>query len=277
MLRLDARAFAALALIGSVLLAAGCVSSPRPRSEISREADVGGRTLVCVQPVFAEDVLYPEAPQEAFDENVYSGGIFFENGFIVNPEKGRRIEAAKRSFVNRERIRAWAAAVLARRMEEAGLGRAFPLAAPPAGAIEFAVDSETFRTDGKDDISIPVKTRRAVSMKLQAMPEAARSADACCVVPIIERVYAHGAGWFNGQDLGCAAGVRFSVIIACFDGTTGAVLGQCRFEDGRILDDVYSLSDDAMIVRLEDLDARMRTDLAAALRSFFYPAAARKP
>jgi hypothetical protein len=268
MLRLNARAFAVLALIGAALFAAGCVSSPRPRSEISREADFGGRTLVCARPVFAEDVLYPEAPRMAFDENVYSGGLFFENGFVVNPEKGRRVEAAKLSFVDRDRIRSWAAAVLERRMEEAGLSPALSLAVPASGSIEFAVASETFRTDGKDDISIPIKARRAVSMKVEAMPESARAANACCVVPIIERVYAHGAGWFNGQDVGCAAGVRFSVIVACFDGATGVCLGQCRVEDGRILEDVYSLSDDAMLVRLEDLDARMGPELLAKVRQF---------
>lgn len=268
MSRSNSRAFAALASVWIALLCAACASSPRPRAEISRQAGFGGRTLVCAQPVFAEDILFPEAPRTAFDENVYSGGLFFENGFIVNPEKGRRVETAKLSFVNRERIRSWAGSAVASVMEKAGLGRAVPLSAPVAGSIEFEVASETFRTDGKDDICIPIKARRAASMAPQAIPEQARTANACFIVPIIERVYAHQAGWFNGQELGCAAGVRMSVIVACFDGATGACLGQCRVEDGRILDDVYSLSDDAMMVRLEDLDAGLGPVLLSTLRRF---------
>lgn len=86
--------------------------------------------------------------------------------------------------------------------------------------VQFERDLTKVADEGVDNINIPNEIPQ-----LTLSPNVDfKGKKGVLLVPIIQYAYSHNAGWFNGQDWGCMAGVRAKLLLVWIQMETKSVL-----------------------------------------------------
>ncbi|MBX7056624.1 MAG: hypothetical protein K1X75_01070 [Leptospirales bacterium] len=193
------------------------------------QASTEGLAIAPVQ--FIADVLGERSPRSQYQTNVYVGLIFFRGGYDRAPAaEGAYIRNKTTEFSLQQEIRDDASSQLAGKLTRLSGRGMLPLPPNQRLALENFRSSRNFEpspNEGRENINLP---RRVFSAPEELRPEIRgywrRNAPQASSVlfPIILQYYAHNAGWFNGQELGCLAGARVSTKFVVYDLETGKIV-----------------------------------------------------
>ncbi|WP_244247417.1 hypothetical protein [Leptospira montravelensis] len=193
-------------------------------SALSRLPALGQSELFVSEEIFLLKELIPVTnKKEIYKKNLFVGDINFSGG--ISREKtiwGEQVVTKQIEFLNETGVKEESLntvqAIVTKSFKSY---QKFSIAQPTKlFQVRFQKDFTKVPDEGVDNINIP---NEIPEFKLQTGYDF-KGKRGVLLIPIVQYSYSHNAGWFNGQDWGCMAGVRAKLILVWIQMETKTVL-----------------------------------------------------
>ena len=200
------------------------VSCSASSSALSRLPALGNaETYISEEVVFAKDIFNLKNKKEIYAKNLFVGDLNFSGG--ISREKtpwGEQVVTKQVDFLNeagvQEETLNYVQSIATKKFKtykSAKIGQLTKMF-----QIGFQKDLTKVADEGVDNINIP---NEILDFKIQSNFDF-KGKQGILLVPIVQYSYSHNAGWFNGQDWGCMAGVRAKLLLVWIQMETKTVL-----------------------------------------------------
>lgn len=207
-----------------ILLVSFFVTCRSASSALSRLPSFGGSELFVSEEIFLLKDLIPVAnKKDTFNKNLFVGDLNFSGG--ISREKtiwGEQVVTKQIEFLNETGVKDesvnYVQSIVTNRLK--GYQKFTILQPSKLFQVQFQKDLTKVADEGVDNINIP---NEIPQFKLSANVDF-KGKKGVLLIPIIQYAYSHNAGWFNGQDWGCMAGVRAKLLLVWVQMETKTVL-----------------------------------------------------
>lgn len=207
-----------------ILLVSFFVTCRSTSSALSRLPSFGGSELFVSEEIFLLKDLIPVAnKKDTFNKNLFVGDLNFSGG--ISREKtiwGEQVVTKHIEFLNETGVKDesvnYVQSIVTNRFK--GYQKFTILQPSKLFQVQFQKDLTKVADEGVDNINIP---NEIPQFKLSANVDF-KGKKGVLLIPIIQYAYSHNAGWFNGQDWGCMAGVRAKLLLVWVQMETKTVL-----------------------------------------------------
>ncbi|TGM79714.1 hypothetical protein [Leptospira bouyouniensis] len=191
---------------------------------LSRLPALGDKELYISEEIFLlKDLIPITNKKEIFNKNLFVGDLNFSGG--ISREKtiwGEQVVTKQIEFLNETGVKDesvnYVQSIVTNKFKSY---QKFKIFQPTKlFQVQFQRDLTKVADEGVDNINIP-----------NEIPQLSVSSNAdfkgkkgVLLIPIIQYGYSHNAGWFNGQDWGCMAGVRAKLLLVWLQMETKTVL-----------------------------------------------------
>lgn len=194
------------------------------RTALSRLPALGDKELYISEEIFLlKDLIPITNKKEIFNKNLFVGDLNFSGG--ISHEKtnwGEQVVTKQIEFLNetgvKEESENYVQSIVTNKFKAY---QKFTIFQPTKlFQVQFQRDLTKVADEGVDNINIPNEIPQ-----LKLLPNADfKGKKGVLLIPIIQYAYSHNAGWFNGQDWGCMAGVRAKLLLVWVQMDTKTVL-----------------------------------------------------
>lgn len=193
-------------------------------SALSRLPSLGGAELFVSDEIFLlKDLIPVTNKKDIYNKNLFVGDLNFSGG--ISREKtiwGEQVITKQIEFLNETGVKDesvnYVRSIVTNQFKTY---QNFTVLQPSKlFQIQFQKDLTKVADEGVDNINIP---NEIPQFKLSSNFDF-KGKKGVLLVPIIQYAYSHNAGWFNGQDWGCMAGVRAKLLLVWIQMETKAVL-----------------------------------------------------
>ncbi|WP_232227766.1 hypothetical protein [Leptospira wolbachii] len=173
--------------------------------------------------IFAKDILGSTNKKEIYTKNLFVGDLNFSGG--ISREKtpwGEQVVTKQIDFLNetgvQEETLNYVRSITTKKFKTYKPTKISQLT--KLFQIGFQKDFTKVADEGVDNINIPNEIP-----EFKILPSYDfKGKHGVLLIPIVQYSYSHNAGWFNGQDWGCMAGVRAKLILVWVQMETKAIL-----------------------------------------------------
>ncbi|TGL68896.1 hypothetical protein [Leptospira levettii] len=207
-----------------ILLVSFFVTCRSTSSALSRLPSFGGSELFVSEEIFLlKDLLPVTNKKDTFNKNLFVGDLNFSGG--ISREKtiwGEQVVTKQIEFLNETGVKEesvnYVQSIVTNKFKTYQKLTIFQ--PTKLFQVQFQRDLTKVADEGVDNINIP---NEIPQWKL--LPNADfKGKKGVLLIPIIQYGYSHNAGWFNGQDWGCMAGVRAKLLLVWVQMETKTVL-----------------------------------------------------
>ena len=261
-------------LLLMVSLLTACAADPvRITSQQAQPWHPSTIVLAPTQFLFA---LEEHGPDQMFEAGDAVGFITHAGGFVHQPGAGGYVRSKEVTIEQhaeyRARVTRWTQSTLGRALSAAKISWQ-PLEATAALSAPKPLRSELLTEespDGKDDVNMPylefTPAPRWGSTPLSSLVPSQGASEEAVLVPTVLYYYAHNAGWFLGQEWGCASGARFRLLLALYRVRDGLLISSHDLEARVLNEKVFNPDRTALERTLRALESKMTVAVNTALR-----------
>jgi len=222
--------------------------------------------------LFMHEVFGITDSVKKFDKNLFIGSIQFSGGFIRNPEMGMMVQSKQKTLSDEQRFEKNAVNFVSELMNTILSERKIEVLHAASGnlvnLIVFSdeIDRVQYPEDQRDNICLPRLKRKPESVdKKTAAILYNEFKTRYLAVPVIEYYYGHNGGWFNGQNIGTAAGSRISFKLFIVDLLESAIVLNYEKVEVNLFEFDFSLS----IIEMEQELYKGERKIISELRRVF--------
>ncbi|XDD47118.1 hypothetical protein AB3N60_03260 [Leptospira sp. WS39.C2] len=191
---------------------------------LSRLPSLGNSELFVSEEIYLlKDLIPVTNKKEIYNKNLFVGDINFSGG--ISREKtvwGEQVVTKQIEFLNETGVKEesvnYVRSFVTNQFKSY---QQFTILQPnKLFQVQFRKDFTKVADEGVDNINIP---NEIPEFKLSGGADF-KGKKGVLLIPIIQYAYSHNAGWFNGQDWGCMAGVRAKLLLVWVQMETKTVL-----------------------------------------------------
>ncbi|MCW7464797.1 hypothetical protein [Leptospira levettii] len=193
-------------------------------SALSRLPSLGESEVYVSEEIFLlKDLIPVTNKKDIYNKNLFVGDLNFSGG--ISREKtiwGEQVVTKQIEFLNEPGVKEesvnYVQSIVTNKFKAY---QKFTIFQPTKlFQVQFQRDLTKVNDEGADNINIPIEIPR---FKISSSADF-KAKKGVLLIPIIQYAYSHNAGWFNGQDWGCMAGVRAKLLLVWVQMDTKTVL-----------------------------------------------------